>query len=159
MSFLIIMKKHVWEDEAKPTGDVYYYKNLEQKKARIKMFNDRRTKEERSRNEGHRFSAIIGDSTCKEYIIADRIIAKNQVSALENKYHSSWIQAVISKDTPTNHIYEMISNSPKFELSANEYISASIHASVWTSYVAGRKEIDGVVYEAKTSYDSKARRV
>jgi len=166
MSYLIIMKKYGYQEEAKPTGDIYYFKNADQKKAKVKMLNDLRLKEDRSRNDGYRFSAKVCDSKSDLYEKASRQrIINNLYDRSENSSlrpeHRGWLIQIMSKyrEILTEHLQDLYDYPPEFETHAEEYISISMHSSTWTSYVTGKKEIDGIVYEVTTSYDSKSNRV
>ena len=156
MSYLIIMKKYGYEEKARPTGDIYYFKSATQKKAKVKHLNDQRPKDQRSLTDGYRFSAKVCDSKSSFYEAATRQRLTNNIYA----EHRSWLIAIMQKYAiSTKHLEELYDYPPKLETSAEEYISMAMHASIWTYYVTGKKEIDGIVYEATTEYDSKSNRV
>lgn len=73
----------------------------------------------------------------------------------------SWFEQLLRdyRDIPTDHLDQLLYDPPELTTESNEYISASVGASVWSTYVSGSKEIDGVNYSVKAHVDSEVSRV
>ena len=73
----------------------------------------------------------------------------------------SWFEQLLRdyRDIATDHLDQLLYDPPELTTESNEYISASVGASVWSTYVSGSKEIDGVNYSVKAHVDSEVNRV
>lgn len=73
----------------------------------------------------------------------------------------SWFEQLLRdyRDIPTDHLDQLLYDPPELTTESDEYISASVGASVWSTYVKGSKEIEGVNYSVKTLVDSEVNRV
>ena len=67
-----------------------------------------------------------------------------------------WQKQNLSLETLDNFSYANLT----YEISASEYISISVRASVWTYYISGKIEVDGQIWEFENlSYDSESNRL
>lgn len=80
-----------------------------------------------------------------EYIIdtVDRHVQTDDVSAVQ------LLLSTILKDAPTQDLLDYKFENLKYELTAEEYISISVRASVWSYYIKGSLILNGNVYSAK----------
>jgi len=158
-----IIRRDNYEGTERFTGHVFSFSDsmdpevLKSKVAsRLKIMNDERNAEQRSRQYGYKYKDKIFKGELPEEVTRPQL--HREIEDERDETLRKWLKAILQsyKDIPLEDLEQLVRGSPpEFEVKSDEHISIHSHTSVWTTKAYGKKTCDsGNSYEASVTVKS-----
>jgi len=158
-----ILRRDNYEGTESFTGHVFTYSDtmdpeaLKSKVAsRLKIMNDERNAEQKSRQYGFKYKAKIFKGELPEEVKRKQL--RREIEDERDETLKKWLKAVMQsyENIPLEDLEALVRGSPpEFEMKSDEYISMRNRASVQTTEAHGTKTCDsGNTYEASVTVSS-----